>query len=407
MSKKEKVILAYSGGLDTSIIIPWLKENYDYEVIAMAGNVGQGEELEPLNEKAIKTGASKIYIEDLQEEFVKDFIYPTVKAGAIYEGKYLLGTSFARPVIAKRMVEIAEKEGAVAICHGCTGKGNDQVRFELTVKALAPHLKIIAPWRIWDIKSREDAIDYAEARNIPIPVSKKDNYSMDRNIWHLSHEGQDLEDPWNEPQYEKILKLMVSPENAPDKATYVEIDFEKGLPTKIDGKEYGPVEMITKLNELAGSNGIGIADMVENRLVGMKSRGVYETPGGTLLYAAHRELELICLDRDTLHYKDIVAQRFAELVYYGQWYTPLRESISAFVDETQKNVTGTVRLKLYKGNCVPAGAKSPYSLYSEEIATFGEDEVYNQKDSEGFINLFGLPMKVQAVVNKENEKKGK
>ena len=371
----------------------------------MAGDVGQGEELEPLNEKAIKTGASKIYIENLQEEFVTDFIYPTVKAGAIYEGKYLLGTSFARPVIAKRMVEIAEKEGAVAICHGCTGKGNDQVRFELTVKALAPHLKIIAPWRIWDIKSREDAIDYAEARNIPIPVSKKDNYSMDRNIWHLSHEGQDLEEPWNEPQYDKILKLMVSPEKAPDKATYVEIDFEKGIPVKIDGKAYGPVEMITKLNELAGSNGIGIADMVENRLVGMKSRGVYETPGGTLLYAAHRELELLCLDRDTIHYKDLVSQRFAELVYYGQWYTPLRESISAFVDETQKNVTGTVRLKLYKGNCVPAGSKSPYSLYSEEIATFGEDEVYNQKDSEGFINLFGLPLKVQAVVNEKNKKK--
>lgn len=405
MSQKEKVVLAYSGGLDTSIIIPWLKENYDYEVIAVAGDVGQGEELAPLNEKAIKTGASKIYIEDLTEEFVTDFIFPTLKAHAIYEGKYLLGTSFARPVIAKRLVEIAEKEGATAICHGATGKGNDQVRFELTVKALAPHLKIIAPWRIWDIKSREDAIDYANARNIPIPVSKKDNYSMDRNLWHLSHEGQDLEDPWNEPQYEKLLKLMVSPEKAPDKAAYVEIYFEKGIPKKVNGKEYGPVELIEVLNKYGAENGIGIVDMVENRLVGMKSRGVYETPGGTILYTAHRELELLCIDRDTLHYKDIVAQKFAELVYYGQWYTPLRESLSAFVDVTQKNVTGTVRLKLYKGNCMPAGSKSDYSLYSEEIATFGKDEVYNQKDSEGFINLFGLPIKVNALMNKKNEGK--
>lgn len=393
---KEKVLLAYSGGLDTSIIIPWLKENYGYEVIAMAGDVGQGEELEPLNEKAIKTGASKLYIEDLKEEFITDFIYPTLKAGAIYEGKYLLGTSFARPIIAKRMVEIAIKEGCTAICHGATGKGNDQVRFELTVKALAPHLKIIAPWRIWDIKSREDAIDYAEARNIPIPVTKKDNYSMDRNLWHLSHEGSDLEDPWNEPQYEKLLKLMVSPEKAPDVPAYVEIYFEKGIPKKVNGVEYSPLEMMDVLNKLAGENGVGIVDMVENRLVGMKSRGVYETPAGTVLYAAHRELELLCLDRDTLHYKDVIAQRFAELVYFGQWYTPLRESLSAFVDKTQETVTGTVRLKLYKGNCMPAGAKSEYSLYSEEIATFSKDEVYNQKDAEGFINLFGLPMKVRA-----------
>lgn len=400
MSQKEKAVLAYSGGLDTSIIIPWLKENYNYEVIAMAADVGQGEELEPLNEKAIKTGASKIYIEDMRKEFVEDFIYPTIKAGAIYEGKYLLGTSFARPIIAKRLVEIAEKEGAVAICHGATGKGNDQVRFELTVKALAPHLKIIAPWRIWDIKSREDAIDYATARNIPIPVSKKDNYSMDRNLWHLSHEGADLEDPWNEPMYDKILKLMVSPEKAPDKPQYVEIYFEKGIPKKIDGREYSPIEMIEVLNKIGGANGIGIVDMVENRLVGMKSRGVYETPGGTILYAAHRELELLCLDRDTLHYKDILACRFAELVYYGQWFTPLREALSAFVDSTQKTVTGTVRLKLYKGNCMPAGAKSEYSLYSEELSTFGKDEVYNQKDAEGFINLFGLPMKVNALMMK-------
>ena len=400
MSQKEKVVLAYSGGLDTSIIIPWLKENYDCEVIAMAADVGQGEELEPLNEKAIKTGASKIYIEDLKEEFITDFIYPTLKAGAVYEGKYLLGTSFARPIIAKRMVEIAEKEGATAVSHGATGKGNDQVRFELTVKALAPHLKIIAPWRIWDIKSREDAIDYATARNIPIPVSKKDNYSMDRNLWHLSHEGSDLEDPWNEPQYEKLLKLMVSPEKAPDKASYVEIYFEQGIPKKVNGVDYPPVKLVEVLNKAGAENGIGIIDMVENRLVGMKSRGVYETPGGTILYAAHRELELLCLDRDTLHYKDIVSQRFAELVYFGQWYTPLREAISVFVDHTQQTVTGTVRMKLYKGNCMPAGAKSEYSLYSEELSTFGRDAVYNQKDAEGFINLFGLPMKVRSLMMK-------
>ncbi len=406
MSNKEKVILAYSGGLDTSIIIPWLKENYDYDVIAMAADVGQGKELDGLEEKALKTGASKLYVEDLREIFITDFIYPTVKANAIYEGKYLLGTSFARPIIAQRMVEIAKKEGATAIAHGATGKGNDQVRFELTVKALAPEMKIIAPWRIWDIKSREDAIDYAQARNIPIPVTKKDNYSMDRNLWHLSHEGQDLEDPANEPQYEKLLKLMVSPEKAPDKATYVEIEFVKGIPVKIDGKAYAPIELIDKLNELGAKNGVGIVDMVENRLVGMKSRGVYETPGGTILYAAHRELELLCLDRDTLHYKDIVAQRFAELVYFGQWYTPLREALSAFVDSTQETVTGTVKLKLYKGNCMPAGTKSEYSLYSEELSTFGEDEVYNQKDAEGFINLFGLPMKVNALM-KKNIKKNK
>ncbi len=403
MSKKEKIVLAYSGGLDTSIIIPWLQENYNYEVIAMAADVGQGEELAPLNEKAIKTGASKIYIEDLREAFITDFIFPTLKAGAIYEGKYLLGTSFARPIIAKRMVEIAEKEGAVAFCHGATGKGNDQVRFELTFKALAPHMKIIAPWRIWDIKSREDAIDYAEARNIPIPVTKKDNYSRDRNLWHISHEGSDLEDPWNEPQYDKLLKTMVSPEQAPDKPAYVEIYFEQGIPKKVDGVEYSPIELIEYLNKVGGENGVGIVDIVENRLVGMKSRGVYETPGGAILYAAHRELELLCIDRDTLHYKDVVAQRFAELVYYGQWYTPLRESISAFVDVTQRNVTGTVRMKLYKGNCMPAGAKSPYSLYSEELSTFSEDEVYNQKDAEGFINLFGLPMKVHAQMKLRNK----
>jgi argininosuccinate synthase len=404
--KKEKIVLAYSGGLDTSIIIPWLKENYDYEVIAMAADVGQGEELEPLREKAVKTGASKIYVEDLKREFVEEYIFPTLKAGAVYEGKYLLGTSFARPIIAKRMVEVALKEGATAVAHGCTGKGNDQVRFELTVKALAPHLKIVAPWRLWDIRSREDAIDYAAARGIPVPVTKKDNYSMDRNIWHLSHEGSDLEDPWNEPDMARILKLMVPPEKAPDEATYVEIDFEAGVPVRIDGVKHEPVKLLEILNVIGGANGIGIVDMVENRLVGMKSRGVYETPGGTILYAAHRELELLCLDRDTLHYKDLVAQRFAELVYFGQWFTPLREAISSFVDSTQRTVTGTVRMKLYKGNCTPAGAKSPYSLFSQDLSTFGADAVYNQKDAEGFINLFGLPVKVNALMKLRNKSKG-
>lgn len=399
---KEKIVLAYSGGLDTSIIIPWLKENYNAEVIAMAADVGQGEELEPLREKAIKTGASKIYIEDLTEEFITDYIYPTLKAGAVYEGKYLLGTSFARPIIAKRLVEIAEKEGATAIAHGATGKGNDQVRFELTVKALAPHLKIIAPWRIWDIRSREDAIDYAEARGIPIPVTKKDNYSRDRNIWHLSHEGSELENPANEPLYDRLLQLSVTPEKAPDKASYVEIEFEKGIPVKVDGKALSPVELLKYLNKLGGENGIGIVDIVENRLVGMKSRGVYETPGGEILYAAHKELESITLDRDTAHYKALVSQRFAELVYYGQWFTPLREALSAFVDSTQKYVTGTVKLKLYKGNIISAGVTSPYSLFSEELCTFGADNVYDHKDAGGFINLFGLPMQVQANMKKKN-----
>ncbi|MBO7209087.1 MAG: argininosuccinate synthase [Clostridia bacterium] len=395
---KEKVVLAYSGGLDTSIIIPWLKENYDYEVIAVCGDVGQGKETDGLEEKALKTGASKLYIENLQEEYVTDYIWPTLKAQAVYEGKYLLGTSHARPCIAKRIVEIALAEGATAICHGCTGKGNDQVRFELTIKALAPQMKIIAPWRIWDIKSREEEIEYAMARNIPVPVTKEDNYSMDRNIWHLSHEGMDLEDPANEPQLDKILKLITPPEKAPDKPTYIEIGFEKGIPVSIDGVKYGAVELLTKLNKIAGENGIGIDDIVENRLVGMKSRGVYETPGGTVLYAAHKELEYLCLDKMTLHYKEQIASKFAELVYDGLWFTPLREAISAFVDKTQETVTGTVRLKLYKGVCSPAGAKSPYSLYSEEMATFNEDEVYNQKDSEGFINLFGLPLKVRAML---------
>jgi len=404
MSEVRKVVLAYSGGLDTSIIIPWLKENYGCEVIAMCADLGQGEELEPLKEKAIKSGASKIYIRDLKEEFVRDFVFPVVKAHAIYEGRYLLGTAFARPLIAKSLVEVAEAEGADAVAHGCTGKGNDQVRFELTIKRLNPDLKIIAPWRVWNIRSREDAIDYAKARGIPVPVTKKDNYSMDRNLWHLSHEGADLEDPANEPDYDRILKLIVSPERAPDRPTYVEIEFEQGIPVKVDGKAMDPVSLLAYLNEVAGKNGIGIVDMVENRLVGMKSRGVYETPGGTVLYAAHRELESICLDRDTYHYKELVALRFAELVYYGQWYTPLREALSAFVDSTQRYVTGKVRMKLYKGNCIPAGVESPYSLYNQEIATFGRDEVYNQKDSEGFINLFGLPMKVRAMMERRTAK---
>ncbi|MHB8172057.1 MAG: argininosuccinate synthase [Thermincolia bacterium] len=396
----KKIVLAYSGGLDTSIIIPWLKENYGYEVIAMAADVGQGEELDSLNEKAIKTGASKIYIENVVEEFVTDFIWPTLKAGAVYEGKYLLGTSFARPLIAKRMVEIARAEGAEAVAHGATGKGNDQVRFELAVKALAPDLKIIAPWREWDIRSREDAIDYAQERGIPIPVTKARPYSMDRNLWHLSHEGADLEDPWNEPQND-LYMLLTPPEQAPDMPTYVELEFEKGIPVKLNGIALGPVELITQLNKIAGENGVGIVDLVENRLVGMKSRGVYETPAGTVLYAAHRELELLCLDRATLHYKDQVALRYSELVYDGVWYHPLRAALDAFVDSTQQTVAGTVRMKLYKGSCSPAGSKSPYSLYNEEFSTFGRDEVYNQKDAEGFINLFGLPLKVRAIMEEK------
>lgn len=406
-NKIKKVVLAYSGGLDTSIIIPWLKENYDNcEVIAVSGDVGQGTELDGLEEKAKKTGASKLYIEDLNKEFVEEYIFPTVKAGAVYENKYLLGTSFARPIIAKRIVEIALKEGADAICHGCTGKGNDQVRFELAIKAFAPQMKIIAPWRIWDLKSREDEIEYAEAHNIPLKITRETNYSKDKNLWHLSHEGLDLEDPANEPKYNdpNFLELGVSPEQAPDKATYVSIHFEKGVPTAIDGVEMDGVSIVKKLNQLGGANGIGIVDMVENRLVGMKSRGVYETPGGTILYHAHNKLEEICLDRDTYHYKQNVANRFAELVYFGQWYTPLREALSAFVDSTQQTVTGDVKLKLYKGNIIDAGVTSPYSLYDEDIATFDEDDVYNQADSAGFINLFGLPIKVQAM---KKQKTGK
>ena len=407
--KKEnikKVVLAYSGGLDTSIIIPWLKENYNNcEVIAVSGNVGQASELEGLEEKAIKTGASKIYIEDLTDEFVNEYIIPTVKAGAKYE-EYLLGTSFARPIIAKRIVEIAKAEGADAICHGCTGKGNDQVRFELAIKAFAPDMPIIAPWREWSIKSREEEIEYAEKHNIPLKISRETNYSKDKNLWHLSHEGLDLEDPGNEPTYEKegFLEMGVSPITAPDVPTYITLDFEKGVPVAFNDEKMSAKEIILKLNEVGGKNGIGLLDIVENRLVGMKCRGVYETPGGTILYKALSVLETICLDKYLAHKKQELSITFADLVYNGQWYTPLREALSAFVDKAMENVTGKVRLKLYKGNMINAGVWSPYSLYDPEIATFDEDNVYNQADAAGFINLFGLPIKVQAQVKEKNNK---
>lgn len=408
MDKKDikKVVLAYSGGLDTSIIIPWLKENYNNcEVIAVSGNVGQADELDGLEEKALKTGASKLYVEDLTDEFVDEYVIPTMQAGAKYE-EYLLGTSFARPVIAKRIVEIAKKEGADAICHGCTGKGNDQVRFELTIKAFAPDMHIIAPWREWSIKSREEEIEYAEAHNVPLKINRETNYSKDKNLWHLSHEGLDLEDAGNEPQYEKegFLEMGVSPLQAPDKPTYVEIEFEQGKPVALDGKKMSAKEIILALNKVGGANGIGLLDIVENRLVGMKCRGVYETPGGEILYKAHSYLETLCLDKYTAHKKQELSVCFAELVYNGQWFTPLREALTAFVNKTQETVTGKVRLKLYKGNIIKAGAWSDYSLYSEEIATFGEDNVYNQADATGFINLFGLPIKVQAEVNQKHKK---
>ena len=403
----KKVVLAYSGGLDTSVIIPWLKENYNNcEVIAVSGNVGQADELEGLEEKAIKTGASKLYVEDLTDEFVDDFIIPAVKAGAMYED-YMLGTSLARPVIAKRLAEIAIAEGADAICHGCTGKGNDQVRFELTLKHFVPDMPIIAPWREWSIKSREEEIAYAEAHNVPLKINRETNYSKDKNLWHLSHEGLDLEDAGNEPQYEKkgFLEMGVSPIDAPDTPTYITLDFEAGVPVALDGVKMSAKDIILKLNELGGKNGIGLLDIVENRLVGMKCRGVYETPGGTILYAAHEYLETLCLDKMTMHKKQELAITFGELVYDGQWYTPLREALSAFVDKTQEHVTGKVKLCLYKGNVITAGAWSDWSLYSEEIATFGEDHVYDQADSKGFINLFGLPIKVQAQVDAKNAKK--
>ena len=406
-SKIKKVVLAYSGGLDTSIIIPWLKENYNNcEVIAVSGNVGQADELEGLEEKALKTGASKLYVEDLTDEFVNEYIIPTVKAGAKYE-EYMLGTSFARPIIAKRIVEIAKAEHADAICHGCTGKGNDQVRFELAIKAFAPDMPVIAPWREWNIKSREEEIDYAEAHNVPLKINRETNYSKDKNLWHLSHEGLDLEDAGNEPQYDKegFLEMGVSPMKAPDKATYITLEFEKGVPVALDGKKMSAKDIILALNKVGGENGIGLLDIVENRLVGIKCRGVYETPGGAILYFAHEYLETLCLDKYTAHKKQELAITFAELVYNGQWYTPLREALSAFVDKTQERVTGKVRIKLYKGNMIKAGAWSEYSLYNEEIATFGEDHVYNQADAAGFINLFGLPIKVQAQVDAAVAKK--
>ena len=396
----KKVVLAYSGGLDTSIIIPWLKENYNNcEVIAVSADVGQGTELDGLEEKAIKTGASKLIVLDLKKTFVEDYIFPTVQAGAVYENRYLLGTSFARPIIGKELARIALEEGADAICHGATGKGNDQVRFELAIKAYAPDMAIIAPWREWTIKSRDEEIDYAEAHNIPLKINRETNYSKDKNLWHLSHEGLDLELPSNEAPINKpgFLELGVSPEMAPDKPTYVTIHFEKGVPTAVDGEKLESVALIEKLNKLGGENGIGILDIVENRLVGMKSRGVYETPGGAVLYAAHAKLEEITLDKETSHYKNQVALKFGELVYNGQWYTPLRKALSAFVDSTQETVTGDVKLKLYKGNIIPASVTSPYSLYSEDMATFNEDDCYDQADSAGFINLFGLPLKVRAL----------
>ena len=405
---KDKVILAYSGGLDTTAIIPWLKENYNNaEVIAVCGNVGQGKETEGLEQRALKTGASKLYIEDITEEFITDAIYPCVKANAVYEGKYLLGTSMARPIIAKRLVEIAKKEGATAICHGATGKGNDQVRFELTVKALAPELKIIAPWRLdtWKMGSREDEIAYLEQRGIEVPVKKDDSYSRDRNIWHLSHEGLELEDPANEPNYKHILQLGVSPEDAPDKPEYVTLDFEKGICTAVNGEKLSPVALLTKLNEIGGKNGVGIADICENRVVGMKSRGVYETPGGTILYYAHRELEYLCTDKKTQAFNEVASNKFAELVYSGEWFTPLREALSAYFDSVNETVTGQVKLKLYKGNIMPAGSTSPYSLYNESMASFTTGELYNHKDADGFINLFGLPLKVRAMMMQANKNK--
>ena len=399
-----KVVLAYSGGLDTSIIIPWLKENYDNcEVIAVCGDVGQGDELDVVHDKALASGASKVYIADLKEEFVRDYVYPVIRSGAIYEGGYLLGTSCARPLIAKALVEVAKKEGADYIAHGATGKGNDQVRFELTIKALSPETKIIAPWRIWDIKSREDAVDFANAHNIPVPVTKKRPYSMDRNVLHLSHEGADLEDPANEP-LDDLYLICNRPEDAPNEPEYITLTFEKGNAVKLNGEALTPLAMLEKLNELGAKHGIGILDIVENRLVGMKSRGVYETPGGTILYKAHQGLESLTLDRSTMEFKAHAAVKYAQLVYDGLWYTPLKEALDAFIDKTQETCSGEVRLKLYKGNVTTAGMTSPYSLYNEEFVTFGEDEVYNQADAEGFINLFGLPLKVNALMKRNLEK---
>ena len=402
----KKIVLAYSGGLDTSVMIPWLKENYNNaEVIAVTGDVGQADEMEGLEEKALKTGASKYYALDLKDEFVEDYIFNCLKAGAKYEDAYLLGTAFARPIIAKGLIDVALKENADAICHGCTGKGNDQVRFELAVKAFAPEMEIIAPWRSWELNSREKEIAYAEKHKIPLKINRETNYSKDKNIWHLSHEGLDLEDPKNEPDYDAILEMGVTPEKAPDKPTYITLHFEKGVPTALDGVKMKAQELLLKLNEIGGANGIGILDMVENRLVGMKSRGVYETPGGTILYKAHELLETITLDKETQHYKQQMGAKFGELLYNGQWFTPLREAICAFVDTVSEAVNGDVRLKLYKGNIIPAGMESPNSLYSEQIASFGEDDSYNQNDSAGFINLFGLPIKVRAMQEEKRKQK--
>ena len=399
-TKVKKVALAYSGGLDTSCIIPWLKENYDgCEVIAVCADIGQGDELSVVREKALTSGAAKVFVADLTEEFLTEYVWPTLKAGAVYEGKYLLGTSFARPVIAKKLVEIARQEGCDAVAHGATGKGNDQVRFELAVKALAPDLKIIAPWREWALRSREEEIEYAKQHHIPIATENK-TYSMDRNIWHLSHEGSDLEDPWNAPHDDMFLVTRV-PEQAPDEDEYVTIDFEKGIPVAVNSKKMKAADLLQKLNEIGARHGIGITDLCENRLVGMKSRGVYENPGGAILYYAHRELEYLCLDRVTFHYKELVAHRYAELVYDGVWFSQLREALDAFVDSTQRTVTGTVKLRLYKGNIMSAGARSPYSLYNQEYVTFEEDDVYNQADGTGFINLFGLPLKVRALMQQK------
>lgn len=400
--KKDKVVLAYSGGLDTSVILKWLENTYQYEVIAVCVDVGQGEDLSAVKEKALSTGAVGAYVVDVKDEFVTDFIFPTLKAGAVYEDDYLLGTSFARPLIAKKLVEIAEAEGAVAIAHGATGKGNDQVRFEATIKAMNPKLKIIAPWRTWNLKSREDCIDYAIKNNIPIPVTKKDIYSRDQNIWHLSHEGGNLENPWNEHD-SSIYKMTVAPENAPDKPTYVEIQFEQGVPVAVNGINYSPVDMIYALNEIGGANGVGVIDIIENRLVGMKSRGVYETPGGTILFEAHKALEKLTLDRSTLNFKKIVSEKYAQLVYDGLWYTPLKDALDQFVNSTQEFVTGLVKLKLYKGTCSAVGTSSPYSLYNEEFVTFGEDDVYNQHDAEGFINLFTLPLTIRSIMKMGQE----
>lgn len=405
--KKEfkKIVLAYSGGLDTSIMIQWLKENYNNpEIIAVSGDVGQKDELDGLEEKALKTGASKFYALDLKDAFVEDYIFPCLKADAVYENVYMLGTSMARPLIAKGLVDIAIKEGADAICHGCTGKGNDQVRFELSIKAFAPDMPIIAPWREWELKSREEEIEYAEAHNIPLKINRETNYSKDKNIWHLSHEGLDLENPANEPDYDKILELGVTPEKAPDQPTYITLHFEKGIPTQLNGETMSAQELLLQLNKVGGANGIGLIDMVENRLVGMKSRGVYETPGGTIMYKAHALLETITMDKETQHFMQHVSVKYGELVYNGQWFTPLRESLDAFVDKANESVNGDVKLKLYKGNIIPVGMTSPTTLYSEQIASFGEDDSYDQSDSKGFINLFGLPIKVKAQQDAKNKK---